>query len=117
MSYTPFDASKPNPANTRTSDINAIRTNECALRDAIIWGAIPGYDYSYVAGTGTDDEPQYYYFKNGNTWIRLINTWSGDKITVMVGELSIDGGSNYETIKTLTITFDAYDRVTAAVWS
>jgi hypothetical protein len=115
MAYTQFDASKPNPANARTSDINAMRTNMTALRDGILMGAFKGFAYSWSGGTAA--EPQYQFYKNGTTWLRATITWSLGSPSTILYELSTDGGGSYATIGTLTFTFDVDGNLTSTAWS
>jgi hypothetical protein len=115
MSYTSFDASKPNPVNERVSDINAIRTNMTALRDAILMGAFKGFAYSWSGGTA--EEPQYQFHKNGTTWLRAAITWSSGGPANIVYELSTYSGANYATIGTLTFTWDVDGNLTSTAWS
>lgn len=122
MAYNAFDAAKPVITDSRQDVVDKTRYNLTALRDALIMGAMPGFNYSYVVGTGSADEPQYMYYKNGNTWVRVTITWGttggeDGNPTQELWALSTDGGSNYDTIKTIAYTWDASGRLTSTTHS
>ena len=52
--------------------INNTRQNLMALRDGIIMGVMPGFNYEHSGGT--DEEPTEVIYKNGDEWIRLAIT-------------------------------------------
>jgi len=108
--YVFFDPAKPDPSNQIESDIEAIRDNFNALADALLIGVVPGFNYSWSGGYAWQPTQQFY--KNGDIWIRLTNTWNADgNPTNVLFELSINGGSSYETVKTDTYTWDANGNV------
>ena len=112
--YDYFNAAIPDPDNVRSSDIDAIRTNLTALRDAIIEDAFYSFDYSWSGGTAA--EPTCQFYKNGNDWLRLTITWSGGNPTSILYEVSINGGANYETIGTEVYTWDVDGNLTSTAW-
>jgi hypothetical protein len=113
--YVYFDEAKPDPDNQRTSDINAMRTNLSALRDALIFEDFYGFNYSWSGGTA--EEPTCQFYKDGNDWLRLTIIWSGGNPASILYELSTDGGVNYETIGTQTFTWDAEGNLSSTAWS
>lgn len=113
MARTAFDATKPDAAtqNGTTFGASAV-ANDKALRDCIVSGQMEGFVFSATNGTGTAAQPQYFYWKNGTTWIRATNTWesTGDKdgnLTTQLWELSTNSGGAYDTIVTEGFTYDA----------
>ena len=105
MAYKPFDPTKPNFSDGRATQVNSIRTNMTALRDAIVAGAMKGFNYSWSGGTA--DQPATTFEKNGNTWIRKTWTWDEDgNPETMLVEKSTDGGVNYTEIGTYVFTYD-----------
>lgn len=120
MAYTQYNSAVPTTAQTRQAAIDAIRTNEMAMRDAIIAGNLPGFNYS-VSG-GTADQPQYLYRKKSTEWIRTTLTWGttggeAGNVTVAVYAYSSNSGGLYDTIGTCTWTYDSSGNVTATTWS
>lgn len=119
MAYTDFDATKPD-ASTQggTAFGNSANANDTALRDAIIGGQMKGFLYSHTVGTGTAAQPQYFFWKNGTTWLRATNGWNstGDKagnLDSQLWEISTNSGSAYSTIDTVACTFDTDGNLTA----
>jgi hypothetical protein len=116
MAYTAFDSSKPNFSDSRTSQVNYIRTNLTALRDAVIMAAMKGFNYSWSGGTA--DKPTYQYYKNGNTWLRATITWGADdNPTSILYEKSTNGGLSYAAIGTVTYSYDADGNLDSSTWS
>lgn len=121
MAYTPFTATSPDAATQNgTQFAQAIRYNQAALRDAIVTGSMPGFNYS-VSG-GTAEQPAIIYFKKSTDWIRVTLTWgttggADGNVTVAVLAYSANSGGAYDTIATQTITYDANGNVTATTWS
>ena len=116
MAYTAFDATKPNFSDGRATQVNSIRANEVALRDAIVAGAFRGFNYSWSGGTAL--QPTYTYEKNGNIWIKKSWTWNADGTpATMVVAKSTDGGTNYVTVGTYTYTYDVDGNFDQGDWS
>ena len=123
MAYDQFDRTHPVITDTRQVVVDEARYNLNALADAIVAGGqLYGYNYSYDVGAGDKYEPAIYYWKNGNDWIRSANTWGttggeDGNPTVCVFSYSDDAGSTWETIGTLTFTWDADGVLTSTTWS
>jgi hypothetical protein len=121
VAYSQFDPTKPDPATQAgTALANSIRTNEMALRDMCIMGTFPGFNLS-VSG-GTAEKPAIIYMKKSAEWIRMTITWGTtggetDNPTVIVYAYSSNSGGAWDTIGTLTTTYDANGNVTATTWS
>lgn len=121
MAYTAFDATKPDAATQNgTQFAQAIRNNQAAMRDAIVTGSMPGFNYS-VSG-GTPEQPAIIYYKKGADWVRITLTWgttggADGNVTVAVLASSANSGGVYDTIGTQTMTYDLNGNVTATNWS
>lgn len=121
MARTAFDATKPDPATQAgTAFGNSAQANDAALRDAAVSGQMEGFLFSQTVGTGSASQPQYFYWKNGTTWIRATNTWdtsgnaSNGNLTSQLWELSTNSGGAYDTIDTQGRTYDASGNLTAS---
>lgn len=103
MARTAFDATKPDAATQGgTAAMTSCNANDKALRDNLISGQMEGFAFSQTVGTGSQSQPQYFFWKNGTTWIRATNTWqsggSADgNLTQQVFDLSINSGTDYTT--------------------
>jgi hypothetical protein len=122
MAYNAFTNGKPIGTDTGPDAIDYIRNNEMALRDAITIGAMKGWNYSKTDGTGSAEQPQYVYYKNGTEWLRGTLTWGttggeSGNVTVAVWAYSSNSGGAWDTIGTETITYDSSGNVTATTWS
>lgn len=122
MTYTAFENDKPVSSDNGNDTIDDARNNLMALRDAVIMGAFGGWNYSKTDGTGSAEQPQYIFYKNGTDWIRATLTWgtSGGEdgnVTVAVWEYSSNSGSAYDAIGTETISYDVAGNVTSTAWS
>lgn len=121
MTYTAFDATKPDAATQNgTQFAQAIRNNQAAMRDAIVTGSLPGFNYSTSGGTA--EQPAIIYFKKSTDWIRITLTWgttggADGNVTVAVLAYSSNSGGAYDTMGTQTITYDSNGNVTATTWS
>lgn len=116
MAYSPFDSTKPVGSDTGPNIPVTAKTNERALRDAAIMGAMRSFDYSQSGGTAR--QPATIFFKNVLIWVRGAITWgttSGEKYnpTQIVWSLTVDNGSNFDTIATQTFTYDSSGNITA----
>ena len=126
MVYVQFVSDKPVIADDGDVVINNTRENLMALRDSIVAGALKGWDMSLVTGGGTDEEPdEIWYSNNTNTEaIRLSPTWGttggeDGNATVILYEYTADDTPTitWETIGTLTNTYNANGTLTASAWS
>jgi hypothetical protein len=122
MVYVPFVSDKPVIADNGDVVINNTRQNLMALRDGLVAGALVGWDLTVTVGGGTAEEPDEIIYKNGTEWIRLDLTWGttgGDdgQVTVCVYAYSANSGGLYDTIGTLTNTYNGNGTLTASVWS
>lgn len=120
MSYTPFDGTKPVTSDTRQQAFDYILANENALRDMVIMGSAPGFDFSVSGGTAA--QPDIMYAKSGASWLRASITWgtsggADGNPTVIVYAFSGDSGGAWSTIKTLTLSWDSDGYLTTGVWS
>jgi hypothetical protein len=121
MTYTAFVATSPDGATqTGTQALQAIRDNQAALRDAIVTGALKGWNFSKSGGT--DEQPTTILYKNSTNWLKIVLTWGttggeAGNVTVAVYSFSSTSGAAYDTIGTKTITWDANGLVTATTWS
>lgn len=101
----------------------SMRTNGDALRDAVVAGFMPGWNFA--ASGGSAEEPAALTYSKGTERIRASLTWGttggeDGNVTVMLLEYSSDSGSSYvdlTALSTLTVSYDSSGNVTAATWS
>ena len=126
MVYTPFVSDKPVIADDGDVVINNTRQNLMALRDSVVAGVLVGWNMSQVIGGGSAEEPdEVWYSNNSNTEaIRLDITWGttggeDGNPTVIVYYYTADDTPTitWDTIGTLTNTYNANGTLTASTWS
>lgn len=125
MAYIDFVKGKPVIADDGDEVLNYTRENLMALRDAIVMGVFVDWDMTVTAGTGTAAEPQYILWRSGQDAgtdrVRATITWGSaggadGNPTVILYQFSVNG-SVWDTIGTLTISYDVDANVTATDWS
>lgn len=122
MAYIPYVSDTPDIADTGAEVIDDTRQNLMALRDAVVAGALLDWDCTVTVGGGTAEEPDEIIYKNGVEWLRLDITWGttggeDGNPTVIVYAYSANSGGLYDTIGTLTHTYNANGTVTATAWT
>lgn len=121
MAYTPFDPAKPDPASQNITQFGASdRTNQAAIRDAVMMGTMPGFNYSQTGGTA--EQPATIFYKKGAEWLRGALTWGtaggeAGNVTVTVYSYSSNSGGAWDTIGTETNAYDANGNCTTTTWS
>lgn len=116
MAYTPLDESLPDGATQNGPAVfPSVRDNQKALRDAILAGALVGWNTAPSGGTA--EEPAVMTRSKGAERVKSTLTWSAGLVTTVVHAYSSNSGSSWDTIGTLTITYDANDNFTGATWS
>lgn len=117
--YIPFDPAQPDGASDNGTNYNTDHlNNQAALRDHIVEGFFKGYAFSQANGTGSAERPQYVYFTKGAHIIRYTLTWTDTgggayQVTSMVIDRSLDTGSNWDAIETITFTYDGSGNLTS----
>jgi len=125
MVYVAFISDKPVIADDGDVVITNTRENLMALRDAVVAGALKGWDMSQVVGGGDTDEPdEIWYSNNGNTEaIKLDITWGtaggedGNPTVIVYSYSTDDFGASDEPIGTLTMTYNSNGTMTVSTWS
>lgn len=126
MAYTQFTDNKPVDTDTGPNVVDDTRNNLMALRDMVVMGAMPGWDFSENHdSSGDPSQPDYLLWsKNDNTEaIKAILTWgiSGGEdgnVTMAVYHYSTDDfSSSDEIIGTETITYYTDGSVKTMIWS
>lgn len=122
MVYIPFVSDKPDIVDTGAAVVDDSRQNLMALRDALVAGALVDWDLTITVGGGSNAEPDEIIYKKGTEWLRLDITWgttggNDGNPTVIVYAYSANTGVAYDTIGTLTHTYDGSGNLTATVWS
>jgi len=122
MAYTAFVPDKPDIADDGDVVINNTRENLMALRDAVVSGALVGWDLTVTIGGGSAEEPDEIIYKNTPEWVRLAVTWGtaggeDGQPLVVVYAYSANSGGVYDTIGTLTMSYNANGTATGGVWS
>lgn len=121
MAYAPFDGTKPDPATQAgTAIMNSIKDNERAIYDAINIGVLPGFNKSQSGGTA--EQPATVLYTNGAEIMREQLTWGttggeAGNVTVAVFSKSVNSGTSYDTIKTITLTYDASGNNVSTAWT
>ena len=118
MVYTPFVPDKPVIADNGDIVINNTRENLMALRDAVVAGALKGWNFSK---TGTAEPTEILYSK-GTERVRLTITWgttggADGNPTVVIYAYSANSGGLYDTIGTNTLAYDSSGNLVTETWS
>ncbi|MEM1145839.1 MAG: hypothetical protein AAGI88_24975 [Pseudomonadota bacterium] len=121
MAYPQFQDNKPAASDTGLVAIDNMRDNMRALRDSVIVGFMPGWDYAKVDGTGTAEQPQYHTYTKGLEVIRVELTWgttggADGNVTTMVMEKSNDGGTAWDPMGTYSQAYDSAGNPTVGSW-
>lgn len=124
MAYTAFNTARPDVAAggaTRTSEINYARSNDNALRDmlAAFAGAV-GFNVSITAGTVL--KPTTVLATNSNQVLKKVITYgagvTADLPVTVVYSKSVGGvNGTYDSIATVTYSYDANGDFTGSTWS
>ena len=113
-----FDSNNPNGAQLGPSAIISTYNNLIANRNSLMSGKVAGYVFERAAGTGSADNPQFFYFKNTTTltWFRATNTWAGNgAITSTTWDWSNDAGATWAAMHAAdAVAYDANYNITAA---
>lgn len=116
-SYTHFDSANPQGSQTGPNAIISMLNNLVALRNQEFTGKVKDHVFERANGSGTADDPQYFYWKNATTsvWFRATNTWSSGKLTSQTWDWSNDAGSTWASVFAAdSNTFDANYNITAS---
>jgi len=112
MAYVPFVEDTPVIADDGDVVIDNTRENLMALRDAVVAGALVGWDMSKTGGA----EPSEILYSKGDERLRLAITWASGNPTVIVYSYDGDAGASYDTIGTLTLAYSSGELITET-WS
>lgn len=118
-SYTAFDATKPAGTQTGTQFATSANANDVALWYAVVGGGqVPSFVMSQTIGTGTAEQPQYWYWTDSAQIVRATNTWGSSggasgNLTQIVWDVSQDTGATYANVCTQAFTYDANGNLTA----
>lgn len=101
------------------------RNNLEAVRDAVVMGVFPGWNYGRDLSGGTAEQPGIIRYSKGNERIMAYLTWgtsggADGNVTVSLWYYIPDTSASTwqsETIGTETITYDGNSNVVSAVWS
>lgn len=105
MAYTPFDYAAVSGTDNPLTNLQAVEANMVAALDALISGNnVFGWNKRIYqpAGTYPPTDPKTpaqavaTLASNTNIQIRATYTWSGNKISNIVFEKTLDGGSNWD---------------------
>lgn len=119
MAYDSYDNDEPDgTTNNGTAFASGTKVNLDALRDAIVTGSMENWDLTVTAGTGSAEAPQYLTYTNGVRYLRLTVTYDGDEyVSTVLYEYSTNSGGAYDTIGTITYSYDASKNITGWSWS
>lgn len=128
MAYTKYQVNVPDITDSGQDVIDDARENLEALRDAVVAGIFPDWDMSVTAGTGSASEPQRIEWRKDGTGVLAIRaeiTWGtsggsdGNPTSV---EYEFTGNRTassptWETMGTVSYTYDSDGNVTASSWA
>jgi hypothetical protein len=125
MAYTHFDRTTPDAATQSITEITtSTRANFAALQDAIITtGTVPQWDAEAQDSDGgtpptTPETPDQIVYSKDTERVKVAITWSGDDLmTSAVFSYSSNGGTDYDSMGTITITYDVNDNYLSHAWS
>lgn len=115
--YTHYDSVNPLGSQTGPNAIASTYANLIALRNSLMSGKVQGFVFERTNGTGSADDPQFFYFKNASTsiWFRATNTWTSGAITSQTWDWSNDAGASWAAMHAAdAVTYDASKNITAA---
>lgn len=135
MSYTQFNYAVPVTTQTRQETVDSTRENLMALRDAVVMGSMPGWDFSsgdasttatatatLSTPAATPSIPGVLQYRKGTEEVWVWVTWDGDEYpTQLVYYYSPDTSSGYPAnriiIGTEDITYDLSFNITSVTWT
>lgn len=121
MAYVPLDLTKPDASTQSISAMGtSTRQNLAALRDAVVAGILVGWDMTPSGGTA--EQPATLTYAKGTERVKAVLTWGSSggadgNVTQAVYSYSSNSGSSYDTMGTLTISYDTSGNVTGTAWS
>lgn len=121
MAYVTYDQSKPADPQNGAQVMQSTRDNLRAIRDAVLMGG-GFFGWPLAVAGGTAEQPATLTYSNGTERVRATLTWGttgggAGSVTTAVYAYSSNSGTDYDTIKTKAITYDASGNVTATAWS
>lgn len=126
MAYNPFTNGKPVSSDNGLVAMDHIRYNLMAMRDALIMGAMSGWDMTTPAGT-TEKPTQILYTNKDNTseQIRLVIEWGTtgggtDNVVKVSYDYTSNNGTNWEWVgpyRHKNIVYNTDGTVESANWS
>ena len=121
MAYTGLDLTKPDGATQNgTQVLQSVRDNQRALRDMIVGNFTAGWAMAPSGGTAA--QPAQILRSAGAESLRAALTWGttgggAGNVTQAVYAYSSNSGGSYDTVGTLSITYDTSGYVTGTTWS
>ena len=121
MAYTGLDLTKPDGATQNgTQVLQSVRDNQRALRDMIVSGFAAGW--AMTPSGGTAGQPAQILKSASTERLRAALTWGttgggAGNVTQAVYAYSSNSGGSYDTVGTLSITYDTAGYVTGTTWS
>ena len=121
MAYSGLDLTKPDGATQNgTQVLQSVRDNQRALRDMIVSGFAAGW--AMTPSGGAAGQPAQILRSAGTESLRAALTWGttgggAGNVTQAVYAYSSNSGGSYDTVGTLSITYDTSGYVTGTTWS
>lgn len=121
MAYMHFNPVKSNPASATLPQLNdRLYTDMMAVRDAVVTGIMPGWNYSI--GGGAPHQPTQILWTRGTETIAINCTWgttggAADNLVGAVVHYRPNASTAYESLGTLAIDYTPAGDVTTATWS
>ncbi len=121
MAYTEFDEDGPDGSTgTGATVITTIKNNDNALRDAVVAGALVGWDLTPSGGTA--EQPAVLTWDKGSERVKADLSWGSSggadgNVTQVILSYSSNNGTDYDTMGTGTISYDSNGNFTGQTWS
>ena len=120
MAYAPFNQALPDGTANGAATLEDIRENQAALRDMILLGFSPGWNFAMSGGTA--DQPDQVLLSKSTERLRAVLTWgttggASGNVTQVVASYSANSGTTYDSIGTFTLSYDSDANVVSGNWS
>lgn len=119
MPYDSYVIGNPDGATgTGATFATQLQVNLNALMHGVLMGVMEDWNFAITAGTGTAAQPQYHVYSRGVYRVRGTFTWNANgNPTSILWDFSGNSGGTYDTIGTVTYTYDASLNVLSYAWS
>lgn len=120
MSYNQYVIGNPNGASgTGATFASQLVDNLEALHHAVVLGVMQGWDMAVTIGAGSAEMPEFIEYSRGIYRLRKTITWDvNGNVNVVLYEFDTHSGVGpYDTIGTVTYTYDGSQNLISWAWS